>query len=334
MYGRIVDARNALYERGIWRSHSLEAKTISIGNITAGGTGKTPLVAYVAMILAEAGEKVCILTRGYGRANPRQRVLVSDGENVLTDARTGGDEPVELARRLIGKAVVVADADRVSAGKWAKGKFGITAFVLDDGFQHRKVKRDLDIVCVDATNPFGNGQILPAGILRERVANLRRADAVVLTRADLIDNIEDLKSQISNLAPDSRVFVSENRIAGKIELSEFLGQTEPKNTNAGIPKKVLAFCGIGNPENFYQLLGNNGFELAGSKNYPDHFNYRQLDITELEKRARIVDVETLLTTAKDAVKLKDMKFEIPCYVVEIETVLSDAAAFRNMIISY
>src|SRR5690349_3691219 len=111
LYGIIADVRNGLYERGIFRSHSLGARTISIGNITTGGTGKTPLVAYVANILADAGEKVCILTRGYGRRDSRDRVLVSDGTNVLVDARTGGDEPVELARKLIGKAIVVADAD-------------------------------------------------------------------------------------------------------------------------------------------------------------------------------------------------------------------------------
>jgi tetraacyldisaccharide 4'-kinase len=120
LYGLVIALRNALYDRGMFRSYSLGARTISIGNITTGGTGKTPLVAYVADVLAEAGEKVCILTRGYGRSNPRERVLVSDGTNVLVDARTGGDEPVELARKLIGKAIVVADADRVSAAAWAK----------------------------------------------------------------------------------------------------------------------------------------------------------------------------------------------------------------------
>ena len=133
LYGKIADTRNALYDRGVFVSHSLGARTISVGNITAGGTGKTPLVAHVAKILAERGENVCILTRGYGRENPSERVLVSDGLNILADAKQGGDEPVELAVKLLGKAVVVADANRASAANWAKDKFGITAFVLDDG---------------------------------------------------------------------------------------------------------------------------------------------------------------------------------------------------------
>src|SRR5688572_13091897 len=171
IYGSIADLRNRLYDRDLFKSHSLGARTISIGNITTGGTGKTPLVGYVAEILADAGEKVCILTRGYGRTGSG-RVLVSDGTEVLADAATGGDEPVELARRLSGKAIVISDADRVSAATWAKEEYGVTAFVLDDGFQHRRVKRDLDIVCLDATDPDGGGLVLPAGKLREFFVNL------------------------------------------------------------------------------------------------------------------------------------------------------------------
>ena len=190
IYGLGADLRNSLYDRGILKTHSLGARTISIGNITTGGTGKTPLVAHVASILSVNGEKVCILTRGYGRDNPGDRVLVSDGTNILVDARTGGDEPVELGRKLLGKAIVVADADRVSAARWAKEEFGITAFVLDDGFQHRRVKRDLDIVCIDATNPFGRGMMLPAGALREPLENLSRADAIVLTRANQVESVD------------------------------------------------------------------------------------------------------------------------------------------------
>src|SRR5215217_6944993 len=142
LYGKFADVRNALYDRGTLRSYDLGAKTISIGNITAGGTGKTPLVMYVAEILADAGEKVCILTRGYGRESSG-RVLVSDSVQVLVDARIGGDEPVELARKLIGKTIVVADADRVAAAGWAREKFEVTALVLDDAFQHRRAKRNL-----------------------------------------------------------------------------------------------------------------------------------------------------------------------------------------------
>src|SRR4051794_28781164 len=159
-YRHIADLPTSFYDRAGFGSYVLGPRTNSMENITAGGTGKTPLVAYVAEILADRGEKVCILTRGYGRQNENQRVVVSDGHKVLANAREGGDEPVELAEKLLSKAVIVADANRLAAGKWAKIEFGITAFILDDGFQHRKVRRGLDIVCVNAQEPFGGGKML------------------------------------------------------------------------------------------------------------------------------------------------------------------------------
>lgn len=340
-----------MYGRGILRSHSLGAKTISIGNITVGGTGKTPLVALVAEILAENGEQVCILTRGYGRRNPNQRVLVSDKGSVLVNAKTGGDEPVELARKLLSKAVVIADADRVAAAKWAREKFAITAFVLDDGFQHRRAERDLDIVCIDASDPFGGGSVLPAGRLREPLENLGRADAVVITRANFAEDIEDLRSQISDLNPNSPVFQSENHIVKLLSLDEFHAkrQNQQRRMEGAIWNRIsgrsdgarlFAFCALGNPDSFFAALsyelGTKAFEkldLSGTKAFPDHHYYSQADIEDLEGKARGNGIDALITTAKDAVKLKDLKFKVPCYVVEIETVIADPDRFRALIIS-
>ncbi len=330
LYGRVANVRNSLYDRGTFASHSLGARTISIGNITAGGTGKTPLVALVAEMLAENGEKVCILTRGYGRENSKHRVLVSDSEKVLVDEKTGGDEPVELAHKLIGKAVVVADADRIAAAEWALEKFGVTAFVLDDGFQHRRVKRDLDIVCIDATDPFGGGEVLPAGGLREPLANLRRADAVVITRSNFAEDIKNLKFQISNLNPAALVFLSENRIVRLQTLEEFHAKTQSSQSSSK-QEQVFVFCALGNPNSFFEQLRRENFDLAGTEPFPDHHFYTQQDIGRLEKLARERKVDSFITTAKDAVKLKDLKFEIPCYVIEIEPVISDAEQFRKLI---
>lgn len=338
-YGYMADLRNAFYDRGVFRSHSLGARTISIGNITTGGTGKTPLVAYVAKLLAEKGEKVCILTRGYGRSNPRNRVLVSDGERVLVDVKTGGDEPIELARKLLGKAIIISDANRVSAANWAREKFGITAFVLDDGFQHRRVRRDLDIVCIDATNPFGNRKMLPAGILREPLHNLERANAIVITKANLSENIENLKSEISKLNPDCPVFVCANKISSVIELEEFHAKTQrtqeedgqKPDREGGCRISAFAFCALGNPNNFFEELRRGNFDLTGSETFRDHHFYTQNNIDKLEHQARQSDAEILLTTAKDAVKLKDLKFEIPCFVAEIEPEIKDAEAFRELL---
>jgi tetraacyldisaccharide 4'-kinase len=342
IYGKVADIRNALYDKGVFDSYDLGGRVISIGNITAGGTGKTPLVAYVASILAERGEMVCILSRGYGRKDPKNRVLVSDGENILATADESGDEPFELANKLLGKAIVIADADRVAAAEWAKRKFGVTIFVLDDGFQHRKAKRDVDIVCIDATNPFGGGKMLPAGRLREPPHNLSRADVVVITRGDLVDNIADLKFQISNLAPDAEVFFAKNKIVRLVGLEEFNAATQRtqseekeerdgRNVNRSIGSRpAFAFCGLGNPQNFVDLLEQNDIAVNGSIAFRDHHIYSQKDIERIESEAKIAGADILLTTAKDAVKLSHFKFQIPCFVVEIEMNVDGAGELEKL----
>lgn len=337
LYGSLMNVRNALYERGVFKSHSLGAKTVSIGNITIGGTGKTPLVALAAEILAASGEKVCILTRGYGRADPKKRVLVSDGEKIISDVAEAGDEPFELANKLLGKASVVADADRVAAARWAREKFGITAFVLDDAFQHRRARRDLDAVCVDATNPFGGGRTLPFGVLREPLENLRRADAIVITRANLVKDVADLKDQIKKYHPRCRIFVSENRISGFVKLADFLARSSnvssPPERERLTSEKCLAFCALGNPDNFFEQLRQEKFNLAAAEKFPDHHFYKQKDIAELCVKAEQVDAKILLTTAKDAVKLVNLQFEVPCYVAESELVFEAADEFQRWLLS-
>lgn len=356
LYGRMMDVRNLLYDRGILETYPLGAKTISIGNLTTGGTGKTPIVALTARLLADEGKTVCVLSRGYGRKNARNRVLVSDGNNVLVDAAVGGDEPVELARRLFGEAVVIADADRVDAAKWAKERFGITVFILDDGFQHRRVKRDLDIVCIDAMKPLDG--VLPAGPLREPPGSLRRADAIVITRADLVKSVEDLKFQISNYAPGALIFLAENAISGIVPLDEYRSEpnvTQEKSLEEALKNlraerqpddpdevvRLFAFCALGNPKNFFLLLDRefekdsmDEFDLSvGGKAFPDHHFYTQQDIDHLEKQARERKVDAFVTTAKDAVKLRDLKLEIPCYVVEVEPRIDRPDEFRRLITS-
>ncbi len=345
LYGKIADVRNSLYDRGTFPSHDLGARTISIGNITTGGTGKTPLVARVAEILAGEGEKVCILTRGYGREDPRTRVLVSDGKSVIVGARTGGDEPVELAQKLIGKAVVVADADRVAAAAWAIEKYGVTAFILDDGFQHRRARRDLDIVCIDATDPFGNELVLPAGRLREPLHNLARADAIVITRSNLVDDTDAIAASVRRWNVEAPLFASRNELRGITILNggrtavEWSSLRASGSADDGV--RILAFCGLGNPEAFFtelrralQQAGMHGeFDLAELKEFPDHHRYSQSDITTLEQHARDTNVHALLTTAKDAVKLESLNFSIPCFVVANNVVIEDADAFRRLITS-
>ncbi len=337
LYGTITDARNSLYERGVFKSFSLDVPVISIGNITVGGTGKTPLVALIAGILADQGEKVCILTRGYGRENPKQRVVVSDGEKILARVEQAGDEPFELAQKLFGKAVIIADANRVAAGNWAREKFGVTVFVLDDAFQHRRIRRDLDIVCVDATNPFGNKKTLPSGILREPIENLQRADAIVITRANLAEDISNLKSEISEYNLHCPIFTAANKISSVIRLTDFPAETQSleerqKLNDKAQKTKSLAFCALGNPNNFFEQLRQENFELTATRAFPDHHFYTQSDIENFSAKAKKSGAEILLTTAKDAVKLKDLKFGVPCSVIESEMIFDDESNFQKWIL--
>lgn len=345
IYGAITKARNALYETGFFKSFSLDVPTVSVGNITVGGTGKTPLVAFIAEILAANGEKVCVLSRGYGRDNPKKRVLVSDGKNILAEAKTAGDEPFELAQKLLGKAIIVADADRVSAGNWALEKFGITAFVLDDAFQHLRVRRDVNVVTIDATNPFGNEKLLPMGILREPLENLKRADAVVITRANLSEEVAGLRVRISKYNPNCPIFVTGNKVSGFVNLKSFASEakgetnyesqitnheeTSTNNYRQPTDSRYFAFCALGNPKNFFEQLRQENFNVVSTKKFRDHYFYTQKDITELEAKARKANAKILLTTAKDAVKLNGLKFDLLCFIVESELVFDGESDFSD-----
>lgn len=351
LYGHVMDVRNGLYDRGIFKSHHLGARTISVGNLTTGGTGKTPLVVLISEILLDAGETVCILTRGYGRANSRSRVLVSDGETVLADAGKGGDEPVELGQRLGGRVIIVADPNRLSAGRWAKDKFGITAFVLDDGYQHRRVRRDLDIVCVDATDPCGDGRILPAGSLRESFANLKRADAIVLTRTELVDDTSAIKNRLRKRNDEAPIFDAGTRMPELVPLREFHAKSQSKqrvgSESEPAPRAVTlrtagsrcgVFCGLGNPEAFFKTIyryfveaeKNNG-RIVYRQSFADHHRYKQENIDNLEREAKEAGAEFLVTTAKDAVKLKEVRFSLPCFVAVAETAIDDVETFRRLV---
>ena len=329
LYGKIIDFRNARYDSGKFESSSLGAPTISVGNITVGGTGKTPVVSFLAEMLADLGEKVCIISRGYKRKNGAERILVSDFNRVLAGATEGGDEPREMAGRLLGKAVVVADRDRVSAGNWAKEKFGITAFILDDAFQHRKVVRDLDIVVIDGMDPFGNRKTLPAGNLRERPENLDRADVIIVSRSNFANELDETRSEIRSYSPEADLFLAESKTRRLIELPEFIdGGSDSSDVKPGI---ALAFCGIGNPENFFAQLRADGWNLAAKRSFRDHHNYSQRDVVELEKLATKEGAEVLLTTPKDAVKLTRAELTLPCYVVESELSIQDEKKLRSRI---
>src|SRR5215467_484235 len=211
LYGAVTRTRLSLYRRGTFHTTKLDRPVISIGNITTGGTGKTPLVEWVARTIAAQSKKVCILTRGYGRKDPHLQVIVSDGYGVLASPSEAGDEPYLLATKLTGQAAVISSADRIAAGEEAIKDFGTECFVLDDGFQHLRLARDLNIVTIDATNPWGGGSLLPYGRLRESPEGLSRADCIVLTRCDQVESVEGLREEILRLTGERPIFQSHMR---------------------------------------------------------------------------------------------------------------------------
>ncbi|HEX8748715.1 MAG TPA: tetraacyldisaccharide 4'-kinase [Pyrinomonadaceae bacterium] len=327
LYGAAMRARTALYRRGVLQSFALGAPVISVGNITTGGTGKTPVVAWIAEALAGEGLRVCILTRGYGRTDEGRRVLVSDGSRVLADAEEGGDEPFMLAEMLRGKAAVISDRNRVRAAAWAREHLTSEVFVLDDGFQHLRVRRELDIVTVDATNPFGGGRLLPQGRLREPLPSLSRADLIIITRSEQARDVSALKRELARLSGRKNVVISRTRTGAVRPLAN--ANDGPLSTPNSY--RIAAFCALGNPQAFFTHLERTGFDLTFRRAFADHHSYTQSDVENITRDALELGAEALLTTAKDAVKLRQLRFELPCFVVEIECDFENEAALRHML---
>jgi len=328
VYGLGVRMRNALYRRGILRTLEVDAPVISVGNLTVGGTGKTPLVEWIAGQLAQSGLRVAVLTRGYGR-NSSGRVVVSDGSMIRSNVDESGDEPFLLAQNLNGRAAVISDANRVAAASWAIDNLKTEVFILDDAFQHQSIRRDLNILTIDATNPWGNRSLLPKGRLREPITELSRADCVMITRANDSDQIDELRSEIESRRPGLPTFISSIEFAG---LQKLDGTNSSPEINAFSAKPVAAFCGIGNPESFFSLLRGAGCQLKDTSAFRDHHKYTQADIDRLVNHAAHNGAEAILTTAKDAVKLKLLSFTLPCYVVNIAMNIEGEERFLDHII--
>jgi tetraacyldisaccharide 4'-kinase len=297
-YGLAVAARNAAYELGLLPVSRAAVPVISVGNLTLGGTGKTPLVAWTAALLARHGRRPAIVSRGYGAA---------PGEC--------SDEAAELAILLPG-VPHVADRDRVAAAARAAA-LGADAVVLDDGFQHRRLARDLDIVAVDATDPFGCGRLFPRGLLREPLRGIARARAVVLTRASSIDIERRVAIQTACFAPCRGAppvwAEADHRPVG---LRTADGATRPLAELVG--RRVLAFAGIGNPAAFRATLAALGAEVVAFRPLPDHHAYTTADLESLACEAATARAELAVTTLKDLVKIRRAALDgLPLAAIEI-----------------
>lgn len=312
-----------LYRAGMLPIERVGVPVVSVGNITAGGTGKTPLVEWLARAVAAEGQRVCILTRGYGRTDAHRRVIVSDGARVLAEAREGGDEPRLLAEKLQQLNVaVISDANRVAAARWAIENLRSEVFILDDGFQHLRLARDLNIVTLDATDPWGGMKLLPRGRLREPLRELKRADLIVITRAELAGNVEALRARAGSLSGGRTVLIARTETLRLTSLATPHDEALAHETER-ISQPLAAFCAIGNPEAFFAHARREGLTLTHARPFADHHVYTQSDIDDCVSEAVRHGAGALLTTAKDAVKLRALNFALPCYVLEVALKFDD-----------
>jgi tetraacyldisaccharide 4'-kinase len=282
-YGWAARLRNWLYDRGWKRSHKAAVSVVSVGNLTLGGTGKTPCVEYVARFYRDRERRVAILSRGYGSAGGRNDEALLLEENLPDVPHLQG-------------------ADRVALAAIAVEELESEVLVLDDGLQHRRLARDLDVVLVDATNPWGHGRLFPRGLLREAPSGLRRAGVVVLTRCDQVATAErePIRERIARLAPGVPIIETAHR---PVELVNGDRDTAPWTRLAERP--VAAFCGLGNPEAFRRTLTAAGAAVTAFRTFPDHHAYTRADVADLTTWARQQATECMVvTTQKDLVKLR------------------------------
>ena len=293
VYAALHRSRQILYRLGFFRSHKFACPVVSVGNLTAGGTGKTPLVEFLARWFARKNCRIAILARGYGKI----------------DARGGDDEDL-ISEMELENVVRLPGKDRVSMGRKALAEYRADLLILDDGFQHYRIQRGLDIVTVDATQPFANGHLLPRGLLRERPSALRRADLVVLTRTDQVSaaELEELRRKIGPAVETVHkpVHVRSLWNRKKHGLDWLRG------------RNVYAFCGVGNPDAFRRTLESLGAQVLKFRAYEDHHAYVGQDLRRMNAEAQEFMAEVIVTTEKDATKVHAEGFELPLAALRIE----------------
>lgn len=304
IYGLSCRLRIFLYEKGLLPQKRAGCYVISVGNLTVGGTGKTPFTIYLAEKWKEKGHAVGIVSRGYKGNYRGPVVLVSDGTAILEKVSSVGDEPYLMAERLKGIPIVVS-ADRFKGCQWLIENFKVDVILLDDGFQHLRLHRDLNLLLVDATHPFGNGCLLPRGSLREPVSEVRRADLVIFTRSENGSDATEWISEIERFGrPCLRSTFQPTRLI-QLNTRSVRPLTDLKD------QPVLSFCGIGNPDSFLHLLTLLGADVKGHLIFKDHHPYQESDWVNIKKRAAELNARWVVTTEKDAVKVKDFHMQCP-----------------------
>lgn len=312
IYSALMKAREKLYDKGLFSQQSLDVPVISIGNLVLGGTGKTPTVQHVAKLLSKNGYHPAVISRGYkGKANKAVNI-VSDGENILLSPALGGDEPYMLANLLPGIPVLTG-TKRIFPCQYSIDHFETDVIILDDGFQHLSVKRDIDVVLFDSTFLAGNSRVFPGGPLREPISALNRCQAFLLTSEN--ESNRERTKKFSNLLqqrfPNRSVFISNHNPYKLIEP----GGATPQDV---LSRKYFAFCGIANPSRFKNSLLSMNLHLADFEIFRDHTCYSQTLVSNICKKAIECGADSLVTTEKDFVKIQNVSLNLPIYVLKVQ----------------
>jgi tetraacyldisaccharide 4'-kinase len=338
IYEKGVAIRTVCFEKGIMGAERLPCPVISIGNITAGGTGKTPMALYTAGLIRQMGYRPAVVSRGYRGQAEKSGAVVSDGFHLFADCRTAGDEPFMMACRLKGVPVLVG-RNRFQSAMRAVVDFESDVIILDDGFQHRRLHRDLDLVLMDAANPVGNGYLIPRGPLREPVSGLKRAHAIIFTRSkNALGNMPKLAFGIGG---NSAVFYTNHiaYIAGFYETSggwKSGSQIEEgaADLNFLAKARVFIFSGIARNNEFYKMVKEHAGDIAGIAQFPDHYCYSPGDLKEIEKKAISRSADVIVTSEKDYVKIAGRmpgKITLAVIGVKIRFCDDDEAGFIDLL---
>ncbi len=312
-YLAITNIRNKMYDKKILPAYNSKSFVISIGNITTGGVGKTPFTLEVAKHYLSLNKKVAIISRGYGaKLSNKEPHIISDGSGPMFSALVAGDEPFWLAKNCKG-AIVVTCASRIKAEKFIKEKYNPDIIILDDGFQHRKMKRDLDIVLVDAKNKFGNKYVLPAGPLRESLNNITRADKIVVVNKNY--ELQKALKYCDYLKNEIKKDIYLCKLEPDYVYEVFSGKVLRKDS------RIMAFSAIGQPDSFYDYLKKD-YKLVAVLDFEDHHCYDNEDIIKIINFAQEENIDSIVTTEKDAVKLveiiKDVEMPVKFYALKLK----------------
>jgi tetraacyldisaccharide 4'-kinase len=322
-----VAVRRAAYRGGWLKTRRLNRPVVSVGNITTGGTGKTPLVAYIARRLLAHGFRLGILTRGYGRRGGADLIALAPDLERNVNPREVGDEPALLAKMLPEVPIVVC-ADRFRGGQWAEERFEVNVHLLDDGFQHWALERDVDIVTLDVTQPLSDQEVLPAGRQREPCGALERAQMIIFTRTELGDP-QQVEEDVRQINPHAAMFRSRTRLRELVDVAT--GRACPPRAFAG--ERVIAFCATGNPAAFFADVRRWGYLVAAEYLFRDHHVYRDKDLLPIMQKVAKSGARAIVTTEKDAMNLPSFKSgETPILACATEIELDEAEQFEEALL--